>query len=446
MVVFGGDEVSALVLDVGSRLTKAGYAGEDMPKGVFSSLVGTIPASGADMDVDVDAGAGPRAIRQGGDAAAGGAAAAASAPAAKPRRFVGDTEIFRWREGLELRSPLEDGVVSDWDALEALWDHVYARALRAEPTEHPLLFCEPSWNPREKREKLCELAFEKYQVPAFYLGRSAVLSAFAAGKPSALVVDSGAAFTSVVPVYDGYVLKKAIRRAPLGGDFVSDQIRMTLENLGVELVPQFMVASKMPVDPQAPPSFVRAERPNTTKSFTEFGMEQLLQEFKETIVQIAESRFDEKSYRKRPQRSFEFPNGFNRPFGLDRFKCVEGLFNPQYALTRPGAEPIQTTITRLIAECTGECDFDLRSTMINNIVLTGGNSLLPGFADRLYTELHLALPGARVKVHAAGGPLERRFGPWIGGSILASLGSFHQLWISKQQYEEMGPSVEKRIH
>ena len=69
-------------------------------------------------------------------------------------------------------------VVEDWDALEALWDHAYFSRLRADPTEHPLLFSEPAWNPSKIREKLLELAFEKYNVPAFYLARSAVLSAY----------------------------------------------------------------------------------------------------------------------------------------------------------------------------------------------------------------------------------------------------------------------------
>lgn len=89
----------------------------------------------------------------------------------------------------------------------------------------------------------------------------------------------------------------------------------------------------------------------------------------------------------------------------------------------------------------------------NNAVLTGATTLLPGFADRVYNELHrtsngviILLTQGRIKVQAAGGSNERKFGPWIGGSILASLASFHQLWISKAQYQEMGPSVEKKIY
>ncbi|OAJ42240.1 hypothetical protein, variant 1 [Batrachochytrium dendrobatidis JEL423] len=367
----------------------------------------------------------------------------------KKKYLVGDSQIYKWRENFHVKTPLEDGVVSDWDALEAIFDHTYSTVLCADSTEHPLMFCESSWNPREKREKLCELAFEKYNVPGFYLGRSAVLSAFAAGKSSALVVDSGSSSTSVVPVHDGYVLKKGIQRAPLGGDFVSEQIKLHLESIGINLIPQYLVESKMAVVSGTPANFVAANRPNTTPSYHDFGMECLLQEFKETILQVSETQFDEKVLKRRPPKNFEFPNGFNRSFGVDRFRCVEGLFQPGYVIKNPNAMSTETntaTIPQLIHSSIGECDNDLRSNFYNSVVLTGANTLLPGFADRLYSELHHGVPEVRIKVHAAGGSTERKFGPWIGGSIMASLGSFHQLWISKEQYEEMGSSVEKRIH
>jgi actin-like protein 6A len=90
---------------------------------------------------------------------------------------------------------------------------------------------------------------------------------------------------------------------------------------------------------------------------------------------------------------------------------------------------------------------------LGNVVLTGGGSLLSGFGDRLAAELtrtfpHVCIsflrcfdPGLTVtqtKIHAPGNPIERRYGGWLGGSILASLGTFHQLWISKEEWEVGG--------
>jgi len=88
---------------------------------------------------------------------------------------------------------------------------------------------------------------------------------------------------------------------------------------------------------------------------------------------------------------------------------------------------------------------DIRPHLLGNIVVTGATTLLNGFADRLHNELQAMYPGMRIKVQAAGLTSERRFGAWIGGSILGSLGTFHQMWISKKEYEEFGAGVvEKR--
>ena len=81
----------------------------------------------------------------------------------------------------------------------------------------------------------------------------------------------------------------------------------------------------------------------------------------------------------------------------------------------------------------GHCDHDLRQVLLGNVVLTGGGSLFAGFADRLTSEMSRQFP--HVKLHAPGNPIERRYGGWLGGSILASLGTFHQLWISKEEWQ-----------
>jgi actin-related protein 4 len=103
------------------------------------------------------------------------------------------------------------------------------------------------------------------------------------------------------------------------------------------------------------------------------------------------------------------------------------------------------TITEMVRASLSGVDMDVRPFLLGNIVVTGGSSLLQGFNDRLNSELQALYPGARVKITAAGLTSERRFGSWIGGSIVASLGTFHQMWISRKEYEEFGVGiVEKR--
>jgi actin-related protein 4 len=130
---------------------------------------------------------------------------------------------------------------------------------------------------------------------------------------------------------------------------------------------------------------------------------------------------------------------------MDRYKLGETIFSPSLVFNNGSAGIPQANIPQLIQNSLQASDVEIQSTLGTNIVLTGANTLLPGFADRVYNELHKLVQN-KVKVQAAGGSSERKFGPWIGGSILSSLSSFHQLWISKAQYEETGASVEKKIY
>ena len=101
------------------------------------------------------------------------------------------------------------------------------------------------WNVRPKREKLTELMFEKYNIPAFFLCKNAVLTAFANGRSTGLVIDSGATQTSAVPVHDGYVLQQAIVKSPLAGDFITAQCRQMFEEQNIEIVPPYVIGSKV---------------------------------------------------------------------------------------------------------------------------------------------------------------------------------------------------------
>ncbi|ANB14652.1 Arp4p [Sugiyamaella lignohabitans] len=110
--------------------------------------------------------------------------------------------------------------------------------------------------------------------------------------------------------------------------------------------------------------------------------------------------------------------------------------------------PFTTTgISDMIIDAINSCDVDIRANLANNVIITGGTSLIQGFTDRVNEDLVHALPGYKIRIHAPGNLIERKFSAWIGGSILASLGTFHQLWISKKEYEEVGVSklLEKRF-
>lgn len=88
------------------------------------------------------------------------------------------------------------------------------------------------------------------------------------------------------------------------------------------------------------------------------------------------------------------------------------------------------------------CDLDIRRELLGNVVLSGGSTMFPGIADRMQKELTALAPtSVKTKIVA---PPERKYSVWIGGSILASLSTFQNLWISKQEYDESGPGIVHR--
>ncbi|CDS03258.1 hypothetical protein LRAMOSA00660 [Lichtheimia ramosa] len=439
MVTYGGDEVNALVFDMGTSSTRAGYAGEDTPRVMFPTSYGYVKE---------DSSANDNAASGDGDVTMSEASTTTDATTRKSQYYVGDNKINSWRKNMEIRNPMTDGLVSDWDAVEQIWNTTFRDMLRVNPAEHPLLCTEPAWNTVENREKMMELAFEKFDFPAFYLAKDAVMTAFSVGRATALVLDSGGGMTSAVPVYDGYVLKKGILRQPIAGNLVSEQLLDMLKtDMNVDITPQYEITSKKPVEQGQPPQVEKRTRPDTTSSFHDYQVRRVIHEFKESVCQVSEVTYDEGIMGSRPQKPFEFPDGYNNMFGVERYKIPESLFQPQQFLRKPVPGITQQQIDsslgmhHLIFSSINNCDIDLRPLLFNNIVVTGGNSLFPGFNERLNYELPMLAPGSKVKIHAVGNQTERKCSSWLGGSILASLGTFHQLWISKQEYEEHGASI-----
>ncbi|KAE8198435.1 hypothetical protein CF328_g3550, partial [Tilletia controversa] len=187
-----------------------------------------------------------------------------------------------------------------------------------------------------------------------------------------------------------------------------------------------------------------------------------LTDFKEAIAAVLDQTpWNEAAALARPTRLYEFPTGFSDVFGIERFRSAEVLFTPHLwdgALLPDGtsvlppqqqqhggkaggvAVPYRST-TQLVLDAVNEADVDIRSSLASNIVLVGGGSCTPGLVDRLSYELGVGAAGQKTKLHAPGNPIERRYSSWLGASILASLGTFHQLWISRQEYEEHGVSI-----
>ena len=148
--------------------------------------------------------------------------------------YVSDTVALHFpKKGMDVSTYIKDGMIDNWDMFEQILDYSYDKIIKSESEQHPVLFSEAPWNHKHRREKLTEIMFEKYNVPAFFLVKNAVLSGFANGRSTGIVLDSGASHTSAVPIHEGYVLQQAIVKSPLAGDFMTMQCRQLLSDKGV---------------------------------------------------------------------------------------------------------------------------------------------------------------------------------------------------------------------
>ncbi|KAK4693666.1 hypothetical protein P7C71_g3777, partial [Lecanoromycetidae sp. Uapishka_2] len=323
---------------------------------------------------------------------------------------------------------------------------------------------ETGWNAGKDREKGIEIAMENWGVPAYWLARNGVLASFASGKSSALVIDVGASNTSITPVHDGLVLKKGVVHSPLAGNYISQQLRLLFAQSTpvVPLTPHYLITSKTAVDANSPSAATYRKFPEGTEphpSFRTFQEERVLTEFKESVIaawpgpgrlggHTPQGNTNMDVARQHPGKPFEMPDGWNQLFpAVDRYRPIESLFDAKLALSDASNPPPSQhqCIPDLVKSSLSQVDVDIRPYLLNAVVVTGSSSLYQGFVERLDGELKQMYPGVRVRLAAPGNPVERKFGSWIGGSILASLGTFHQMWISRKEYEEHGKGiVEKR--
>ncbi len=365
----------AIVLDNGTGISKNGYAGEDQPRSVFPTCTGAPKYNNVLTDV-----------------------------AHYARELYIGSDAMELKGLMKLNYPIEHGVINDWPAMERIWHHTFYTDLRIDPSEHPVVLTEAPLNPRINREKMAEIMFETFNVPALYVAMQAVLSLYASGRVTGCVIDIGDGVSHIVPIFEGFALSHAIQRIDLAGRDVTNYLQRLLRQNG--------------------------------HSFNTTAEKEIVRDIKEKLCYVAIDPEKEMTLANRVagmEKSYMLPDGETISMGISRFLAPECFFNP--SVLGKELNPIDDSIVAAISEC----DVDLRRDLYGNIVLSGGSTMFPGVKERLTKEIKEQIPeSVDVKIIA---PPERMYSVWIGGSILASLKTFDRMWITRREYKELGPQV-----
>lgn len=270
------------------------------------------------------------------------------------------------------------------------------------PEQQAILLTEAPFTPMVSRERMTEVMFEAFSVPAMYVAVQSVLALCSApGRTTGVVLDSGDGVTNCVPVYEGYTLPHAIQRTDLAGSDLTNYLTRMLLDRGY--------------------------------SFTTTAEQEIVRDMKEKLCYVAMD-YEQEMSNTTMEYKYELPSGQVITVGNECFRCPEALFRPSLlGMEFPGVhEAIHNSITK--------CDVDVRKDLYANIILSGGSVKFPRIENRIMSEIRTLAPSnlRAVKIIA---PPERQYSAWCGGAWIASLSCFQHMWITKQEYNEIGPPV-----
>mmetsp|Transcript_24378 Transcript_24378/g.96045 ORF Transcript_24378/g.96045 Transcript_24378/m.96045 type:complete len:512 (-) Transcript_24378:2346-3881(-) len=502
MAMSGGVDVGAAVIDCGSFLIRGGLAGEDSPRALVPSAIGT--RAGKNDVLGHSLWGLPELVDQ-------------------------VVDVYGATDGLQ--------AVPKWDVMKKIVDHVLSKHLMVSSKETPLILVEPSYTwGVNGRAAAAELAFEGMGLKSFFIARGPVMAAFSAGRSTSLVVDVGHQGAFATAVFEGYALEKSKQTSVLGGRALSDftyqvanetvgqngiRARYELPSMSGAMTEKESNAEgsngvahsttalskdkagseekEKPVDrsqdvgmdvkveavPASPPGEVGAAKPTIVEapppaaaavvpmeglakpflldSKKAFYRMQIVHDLKQSALSIREIIETNESeanggapaqpataaavvagskVKREPRPTlYTLPDGTELDMGQEICERIpESLFDPKLLSDSkiPGIESARS-LHRLAYEAASACDIDVRRELFGGLVLSGGCSLFPGVAERFQREVAAITPQMfKLRMVSPSLRQDRASAPWVGGSILGSLGTFQQMWMSKQEYDEHG--------
>lgn len=297
--------------------------------------------------------------------------------------------------------PMEHGVVTNWDQMELVWKQIYEKELKVNAKEHPVLLTDAPLNPRMNREEMAQIMFEHFEIPALYVASTSLLSLYANGRFTGAVLECGAGVTSTSVISDGYTVAQTTNRFNFAGIELTNFLKEMLQNN--EYLHKFSAADIIKIS----------------------------RDIKEKLAYVSLC-FDGDMAAAPTSISHKLPDGNSIKLDQELFRCAEALFQPQlYGQKSRGVhEMMEKSILK--------SDEKMHKNLYTNIVLSGGSTMFPGFAERFDKEMTALISGTKIKVIAM---QDRKYGAWLGGSMMSGLPTFKEVWINKKEYDEDGNSI-----
>eukprot|EP01086_Lenisia_limosa_P001976 TRINITY_DN141_c0_g1_i2.p1 TRINITY_DN141_c0_g1~~TRINITY_DN141_c0_g1_i2.p1 ORF type:complete len:389 (-),score=142.42 TRINITY_DN141_c0_g1_i2:36-1202(-) len=384
-------ESKTIVCDNGTGFVKCGFAGTNFPTAIFPSMVGR-PILRFEEKVGQ----------------------------VKLKDVMCGDEASQARSFLQCSYPLDNGIIRNWEDAKHLWDYTFTEKLKIDPSECKILLTEPPLNPKKNRELMLQTMFETYQFQGLHVSIQAVLTLYAQGLLTGVVVDSGDGVTHIVPVFEGYSLPHLTRRLDVAGrDITRYLIKLLL---------------------------LRGYAFNRTADFETVRM------IKEKLCYVGCDLDIERQLGLETtvlMENYTLPDGRVIKIGSERFEAPEALF-------QPGLIDVEGDgMSEMLFNCIQAADIDTRPEFYKHIVLSGGSSMYPGLPSRLEKDLkdmylERVLKGdkerlAKFKCRIEDPP-RRKHMVYLGGAVLAGImKDKEEFWVSKKQYDEEGTRALERF-
>ena len=373
-------DASIIIIDIGSGRTTAGFVGSDAPRSYFPTLIGRSTQHTSLHLKD---------------------------------RYVGDEALSKASLLDTMHRPIQRGLVQNWDEYQCLLHHLFFNELRVAPEEHPICFTESIvTSTTNDREKWAQILFETFAVPALHAVLTPQAVLMASGRSTGVAVDSGYGLTYAVPVVDGVCHREHAQIVEMGGHEVDEYWMGVLLEQGQVVGSDEWQVRRV------------AESIKTDRSVCEVSLDYDRSEQEDAEVLL-----------------YELPDGNTLSIGRERYQCTELLFQPHHVMI-PGLEGCAGGIHELTYSAVNACDMAHRAELYGNVVLSGGNTMFRGFAERLQAEVVKLAPHS-IKIGVVELP-ERKFSSYIGACCVAGLSTERPKWMRLREYEEEG--VTRLIH